>query len=116
MSNKTFTILKFLIIITTIIFDLIFITKSGFQFNLTSAFLLGSLNMMALYFIKTTLKFKLQKEKNFLVLIPTIVLETHRKREYFTFDSTNIGIIFFNRSLEISLKHKSIAKPTITKA
>jgi hypothetical protein len=106
MENKSVTIAGLLLISSTILFDFIFIMNSGFTFNLTSAFLLGALNMMALHFIRVIFKFKIQKEENFLVLIPTIVLEKN---------NTNIAIVFLNRSLEISLKYKSIDKPTITK-
>ena len=116
MDNKSVTIAGLLLIASTILFDFIFIMNSGFTFNLTSAFLLGALNMMALHFIRVIFKFKIQKEENFLVLIPTIVLEKSKKRTYFKYNNTNIGIVFLNRSLEISLKYKSIDKPTITKA
>ena len=115
MDNKSVTIAGLLLIVSTILFDFIFVMNSVFTFNLTSAFLLGALNMMALHFINVIFKFKISREENFLVLIPTIVLEKNKKRNYFKYDRTSIGIVFLNRSLEISLKYKSIARPTITK-
>ena len=63
MSNKLFTRIGLIIIIATIICDVIFYTKgSQFQFSLLSAFLLGIINMQALYFIKTIFKFEITKE------------------------------------------------------
>ena len=106
MDNKSVTIAGILLIISTILFDFIFVMESGFTFNLTSAFLLGVLNMMALHFIRVIFNFKLEKETEFIVLIPTIVLSIKK---------VELVIVFLNRTLEVSLKYKSIDKPTITK-
>jgi hypothetical protein len=54
MDNKSVTIAGLLLIVSTILFDFIFVMNSGFTFNLTSAFLLGALNMMALHFISNS--------------------------------------------------------------
>ena len=107
MDNKSVTIAGILLIISTILFDFIFVMESGFTFNLTSAFLLGVLNMMALHFIRVIFNFKLEKETEFIVLIPTIVLSIKK---------VELVIVFLNRTLEVSLKYKDIKKPTITKA
>tara|TARA_R110000851_G_scaffold325749_1_gene493902 strand:- start:887 stop:1210 length:324 start_codon:yes stop_codon:yes gene_type:complete len=107
MNNKSVTIAGLLLIASTILFDFIFIMNSGFTFNLTSAFLLGALNMMALHFIRVIFKFKVQKESEVIVLIPTILIVIKEDK---------VGIAFLNRILEIKLKYKELSKPTITKA
>ena len=106
MDNKSVTIAGLLLICSTILFDFIFVMNSGFTFNLTSAFLLGALNMMALHFIRVIFSFKLVKESEIIVLIPTVII---------LFQESKVGIIFLNRILDIRLKHKEISKPTITK-
>ena len=107
MDNKSVTIAGLLLIASTILFDFIFIMNSGFTFNLTSAFLLGVVNMMALHFIKCNIfKFKITKEKEVMVLIPTILIVTKESK---------VGIVFLNRLLEIKLKYKELSKSTITK-
>jgi hypothetical protein len=106
MDNKSVTIAGLLLIISTILFDFIFIMNSGFTFNLTSAFLLGALNMMALHFIRVIFKFKLQKESEVMVLIPTVIIVVKESK---------LGIVFLNRILEIKLKYKELSTPTITK-
>ena len=107
MNNKSVTIAGLLLISSTILFDFIFIMNSGFTFNLTSAFLLGALNMMALHFIKVIFSFKIVKETEVMVLIPTVIIVVKESKT---------GIIFLNRILEIKLKYKELSKPTITKA
>ena len=107
MDNKSVTIAGILLIISTILFDFIFVMESGFTFNLTSAFLLGVVNMMALHFINVIFKFKIQKEKEVMVIIPTILI---------VIKESKVGIVFLNRILEIKLKYKELSKPTITKA
>ncbi len=107
MENKSVTIAGLLLISSTILFDFIFVMNSGFTFNLTSAFLLGALNMMALHFIRVIFKFKIQKETEVMVLIPTVIIVVKENK---------VGIIFLNRILEIKLKYKELSKPTITKA
>ena len=105
MNNKSITIAGIILIISTILFDFIFFMESKFTFNLTSAFLLGVVNMMALHFIRVIFSFKITKEKEVMVLIPTILI---------VIKESKVGIVFLNRFLEIQLKYKSIAKPTIT--
>ena len=107
MDNKSVTIAGLLLIVSTILFDFIFVMNSGFTFNLTSAFLLGALNMMALQFIRVIFKFRIQKETEVMVLIPTVIIVVKESKT---------GIIFLNRILEIKLKYKELSKPTITKA
>lgn len=106
MENKSVTIAGLLLISSTILFDFIFIMNSGFTFNLTSAFLLGALNMMALHFIRVIFKFKVQKESEVMVLIPTVIIVVKESK---------LGIVFLNRILEIKLKYKELSTPTITK-
>ena len=106
MDNKSVTIAGLLLISSTILFDFIFIMNSGFTFNLTSAFLLGALNMMALHFIRVIFKFKVQKESEVMVLIPTVIIVVKESK---------LGIVFLNRILEIKLKYKELSTPTITK-
>lgn len=106
MDNKSVTIVGIILIISTILFDFIFFMESGFTFNLTSAFLLGVVNMMALHFINVIFKFKITKEKEVMVLIPTILIVTKESK---------VGIVFLNRLLEIKLKYKELSKSTITK-
>ena len=106
MDNKSVTIAGLLLISSTILFDFIFVMNSGFTFNLTSAFLLGALNMMALHFIRVIFKFKLQKESEVMVLIPTVIIVVKESK---------LGIVFLNRILEIKLKYKELSTPTITK-
>jgi hypothetical protein len=105
MDNKSVTIVGIILIISTILFDFIFFMESGFTLNLTSAFLLGVVNMMALHFIRVIFSFKITKEKEIIVLIPTILI---------IIKESKVGIVFLNRILEIKLKYKSIAKSTIT--
>jgi len=107
MNNKSVTIAGLLLIVSTILFDFIFVMNSVFTFNLTSAFLLGALNMMALHFINVIFKFRLQKESEVIVLIPTVIIIVKESK---------VGIVFLNRILEIKLKYKELSKPTITKA
>ena len=107
MDNKSITIAGILLIVSTILFDFIFVMGSEFTLNVTSAFLLGVLNMMALHFIRVIFNFKLQKETEFIVLIPTIVVSIKK---------VELVIVFLNRTLEVSLKYKELSKPTITKA
>jgi len=106
MNNKSVTIAGLLLISSTILFDFIFVMNSGFTFNLTSAFLLGALNMMSLHFIRVIFKFKIVKETEVMVLIPTVIIAVKESK---------VGIIFLNRILEIKLKHKELSNPTITK-
>jgi hypothetical protein len=106
MSNKSVTIGGILFIISTILFNFIFFIESGFTFNLTSAFLLGALNMMALQFIRVIFKFRIQKETEVMVLIPTVIIVVKESK---------LGIVFLNRILEIKLKHKELSTPTIPK-
>jgi hypothetical protein len=103
MDNKSVTIAGLLLIVSTILFDFIFVMNSGFTFNLTSAFLLGALNMMALHFIRVIFSLAIVKEE---VLIPTVIILPKESK---------VGIIFLNRILDIRLKYKKLSEPTITK-
>ena len=106
MDNKSVTIAGLLLIASTILFDFIFIMNSGFTFNLTSAFLLGALNMMALHFIRVIFSLAIVKEEDLIVLIPTVIILPKESK---------VGIIFLNRILDIRLKYKKLSEPTITK-
>tara|TARA_R110000824_G_scaffold191697_1_gene373458 strand:+ start:1103 stop:1423 length:321 start_codon:yes stop_codon:yes gene_type:complete len=102
MNNKSITIAGIMLITSTILLNFIFFfMEYKYTFNLTSAFILGAVNIMALHFINVIFKFKIDKEE-IIALIPTILISIKNNK---------LGIIFLNRSLEIKLKYKSIEKP-----